>query len=106
MLAEDAPEHMEVSRTCPDSGTDLELRVFDTFKIPILASSPPLSSLVQGESNIRDIRMGKYILKLPSELPNEPCPSVLGGKKICRWGKNTSLGPDMQSVLSPHIPLH
>lgn len=29
--------------------------------------------------------MGKYLLKLYREFPDELCPSVLGGKKIHRW---------------------
>lgn len=83
VLADDNPEHVEISRTCPDSGTYLKFRGFATFMIPVLASFPRLPSFVQEESNIRNIQIGKYMCKVLSEEPDELCTSML--KKIPRW---------------------
>lgn len=35
--------------------------------------------------------MGKSILKLSGELPDELCPSLLGRKKISRWAMKQKL---------------
>lgn len=66
---------MEISRICLDS--DMYLKFSGFPHSPILASSLLLPSFVQEESNIRHIQMGKYILKVLSEEPDELCTSVL-----------------------------
>lgn len=45
--------------------------------MPVLASSPLLPSFVQEESNIRNMQMGKYILRVLSEELDELWTSVL-----------------------------
>lgn len=89
ILADDAPEHMEISRTCPVSDTYLKFIDFPHslylfWPLPLL-----LPSFVQEESNIRNIPMGKYIFKVLSEEPDELCTSVLEENPKVGYGVKT-----------------
>lgn len=74
--------------------------------MPVLASFPLLPSFVQEESNIRNIQMGKYIVKVLSE---EPDVYQCAGRKSLD-GLWIALSPSSIKMCSqlylPHLPLH